>query len=108
MFIASQIALIAFACIVPFYMYAFKRFYDIVNTEKPEWLNIRGSLSFLAISHSGDPNVQFELLCIAFGSKPAELQAPMALIYASRIRILLSVGLPLFVIGIAGMLASAP
>ena len=110
MSLASQLALVFFACIVPFYLYAFFRFYGLVKTERPDWLDIRGSFSFLydGLSRIGDPNVQIELLRIAFGSRTRQLQSPMAVSYAKRIRLLGCSGLVLFIVGLAGLLASAP
>ena len=107
---AFELLLIAFAAIVPFYMHAFHRFYGLVKVEKPEWLNIRGAFSFLhdGFSRICDPNVQLQLLRIAFGSKSRQLQSPVAISYAKRIRFLGSCALFLFVVGLAGLLASAP
>ena len=86
---AFEILLVAFAVIVPFYMYFFYRFYGLVQAERPEWLNVRGAFSFLHEGYSriGDPNVQLQLLRIAFGSKSRQLQSPSALSYAKRIRL---------------------
>jgi hypothetical protein len=105
-----QLSFLAFACIVPIYLYAFVRLYSIVKSEKPEWLQIRGSLSFMydGLPRLGDPNVQVELLRIAFGSRAKQLHAPMAASYVQRIRVLGSIGLVLFLIGLVGTVAGAP
>ena len=104
------ISIMAFACVTAFYLYAFFRFYGIVKSERPDWLQVRGSLSFFydGLSRAGDPNVQMELLRIAFGSRASQLRTPMAASYAKRIRYSLPVGLVLFVVGLVGALASAP
>ena len=110
MSLVFQLALLVFACIVPFYLYAFIRFHGIVKIEKPEWLQFRGSLSFLydGLPRVGDPNVRVELLRIAFGSRANQLQSPMAVAYANRIRLLGSIGIVLFVVGLVGLLTGAP
>jgi hypothetical protein len=110
MSLVLPISILAFACVTAFYLYAFFRFYGIVKSERPDWLRVRGSLSFFydGLSRAGDPNVQMELLRIAFGSRASQLRAPMAASYAKRIRYLLPVGLVLFVVGLVGALAGAP
>ena len=109
MSLVFQLALIAFFCVVPLYLYAFFRFYGIVKAEKPEWLQVRGSMSFIydGLPRAGDPNVQVELLRIAFGSRVRQLESPLAASYAGRIRLLGCLGIILFVGGAAGNLASA-
>ncbi len=109
MSLVFQLVFLAFSCVTAFYLYAFFRFYGIVNSEKPDWLQVRSSLSFFydGLSRAGDPNVQIELLRIAFGSRASELRTPMAASYAKRIRYLLPAGLLLFVVGLVGLLASA-
>ena len=104
------IAFLAFACTVPFYLHAFFRLYGIVKAEKPEWVQVRGSLSFFydGMSRAGDPNVQIEILRVAFGSRARQLQTPMAASYAKRIRVLLPIGLALFALVLAGALVGAP
>ena len=110
MSLAVQLVFLAFVCIIPVYLYAFVRLYKIVETEKPEWIDVRGSLSFLydGLSRLGDPNVQFELLRIAFGPRAGHLASPMAATYAKRIRWLLPVGLVFFIVGLAGAIVGAP
>jgi hypothetical protein len=112
MSMAPQIALLAFAGVLPFYLHAFLGFYRLVKAEKPEWLSIRGAFRFLygddPLPRIGDPNVQVELLRIAFGSRARELRPPQALSYARRIRTLGIVGLLLFVVGVTGLLTGAP
>jgi hypothetical protein len=110
MSIASQLSFIAFTCITPFYLYAALRFYGIVKAEKPEWLQVRGSLSFFydGLPRVGDPNVQVELLRVIFGPRSHQLQAPMAATYVTWIRILLPVCLALFAVGLVGATLGAP
>ena len=107
---AFELMLIAFAAIVPFYMHAFFRFYGLVKTERPEWLNICGSFSFLSdgLTRIGDPNVQIQLLRVAFGPKARQLQSSLAISYAMRLRLLGCSAFGLFIVGLAGLLASAP
>ena len=106
----STIAIGCFACLTPIYMYAFYRLYKIVQSERPDWLAVRGSLSFFydGLSRSGDPNVQMEILRIAFGKRAFELKDKRALSYAGRIKVLLPTCFILFALGAAGIIASAP
>jgi hypothetical protein len=105
---AFQVALLAFAVVVPFYLHAFLRFYRLVKSERPDWLNIRGAFSFLYGGPLPNPNIQIEVIRIAFGSRWRELHSPGAPSYANRIRLLGCLGLFLFVVGITGLLAVAP
>jgi hypothetical protein len=109
---ASQLVLLAFAVVVSFYLHAFVRFYRLAKAERPEWLNIRGAFTFLfggdPLPGLGDPNIQAEIIRIAFGSRVRELHSPAAAAYARRIRVLGCVAVALFVAGITGLLASAP
>lgn len=92
------------------YLYGFFRLYGIVKMERPDWLQVRGSLSFLyeGLSRAGDPNVQVEVLRVAFGSRASQLQDPAAIRYAQWIRVFLPSALTLFVVSLAGALAGAP
>ncbi len=91
-------------------MYGFFRLYSIVKAERPDWLQVRGSLSFFydGLPRSGDPNVQVEVLRIAFGSRARQLRDPTAMRYAQWIRLFLPAALTLFVVGLAGTLSGAP
>ena len=108
--IGPQLLLLAFAFIVPFYLYAFFRFWGIVKAERPEWLHVRSSVRFIyeGTARIGDPNVQMALLRVAFGARSRDLRSPMAASYASRIRVLGTSGIILFLAGLAWLLASAP
>ena len=108
MSLGPQLLLLAFACIAPFYMYAFFRFFGIVQRERPDWLEIRSSMRHVyeGTLRIGDPNVQIELLKIAFGARWRELQSPMAASYAKRIRLLGSMGVAFFNPGLLWLLAS--
>ena len=106
----SLLAYLAFVCVAAIHLHAFFRLYGIVKSERPDWLEVRGSLSFLCdgLPRVGDPNVQMELLRIAFGARASQLHAPMAASYAKRIRLSLPVGFVLFAVVLAGVFASAP
>jgi hypothetical protein len=106
----SAIAILIFACLTPIYMYSFFRLYKIVQKERPDWISVRGSLSFFydGLSRSGDPNVQVEILKIAFGDRAAQLDDPRAKSCARRIKVLLPICLVLFAIGAGGIIANAP
>ncbi len=92
------------------HMYGFFRLYGIVKAERPDWLQLRGSLSFLydSLPRFSDPNVQVEILRIAFGSRTHQLQDPAGMRYALFVRLFLPIALVLFVVGLAGTLAGAP
>ena len=108
--IIFTIAFLIFTCIVPVYLFSFWKFYKIVQAEKPEWLKLRGSLSFFydGMPSAADPNVQNEVLRIAFGARARELQNSSALIHAKRIRVLLPIGILLFLAYVVGVLYYAP
>jgi hypothetical protein len=105
-----RLLLWAFVCVVPFYLYTFQCFYGIVKSEKPEWLEVRGSSSILfeGLPRTGDPNVQVRLLRLLFSSRVKEIQSPLAFSYVKWARFLLCIGLAFFVVGVAGGIASAP
>jgi hypothetical protein len=88
----------AYVFVVPIYLYAFTRFYRIVNAERPEWVQRRGSLSFFynGLPRQGDPNVGVAVIRTAFSSRVNQLQAPRAAFYARLVRVLLLLGLVLF------------
>lgn len=88
----------AYVLVVPIYLYAFTRFFRIVNAERPEWVQRRGSLSFFyeGLPPQGDPNVTVAVIRTAFSSRVSQLQAPKAAFYARLVRMLLLVGLVLF------------
>ena len=110
MLLASQLSFLAFTCLTPFYLHAVLRFYGIVKAEKPEWLQVRGSLSFFyeGLPRIGDPNVQVELMRVIFGPRSHQLQTPMAAAYVKRVRFLLPFCLVLFAVGLAGAVLGAP
>ena len=104
-----SISLLCSFCFGVLYVYGFFRLYGIVKTERPDWLQVRGSLSFLYgdLSHISDPNVQVEVLRIAFGSRADQLQNPAAVRYARWIRLFLPLALIFFVVGVAGAFTDA-
>jgi hypothetical protein len=110
MSLITPICMLAFAFVAAIHMHAFLRLYGIVKSERPDWLQVRGTLSFLydGLSPACDPTVQIELLRIALGPRASQLRAPMAASYARRIRFSTPVALALFAIGLVGVFASAP
>lgn len=109
--IVSYLLLGAFSVLVPIYLYAVYRLYGIIKDEKPEWLEVRASLSFFydGMPRINDPNVQIALMKIIFStSKIKELKSHLADTYAKRIRVLLPLELFLFSAGIVVVIASAP
>jgi hypothetical protein len=100
---AIGIAFLIFACIVPLYLYACFRLHRIVQAERPEWLDVPSS--FANLPGPGDANVQFEVLRIAFGSRVSQLDSPKAAIYAQRIRVMLWMAIPIFLVALAASIA---
>jgi hypothetical protein len=84
-------------CVVV-YLHAIWKFHQIIHSEKPEWLQRRGSLSFIydGLPRLADPNVGWAVLRAAFSPRIRELYSPLAAVYAHRIRVLLPVALLLF------------
>ena len=105
-----QLAFLAFVCVVPVYMYAFVRFYGIIRLEQLDWVKRRGSLSFFydALPRAFDPNVTLEVIRVAYSSRVGQLHSPLAVAYAKRIRVLLPLGIVLFLVALIGAAASAP
>jgi hypothetical protein len=81
------------------YLHAVIKFSDIVQTEHPEWINRRGTLSFLytGMPPSADPNVSLAILGIIFSARWRALRSPMAATYVGRIRILFPLLVTVFV-----------
>jgi hypothetical protein len=92
------------------YMHAVFKFYAVVKAERPEWVDRRGSLSrlYTGMPRLTDPNVSLATIGIAFNAKRHELRSPQAGKYANRIRILLPLGMVLFVGMLAGIAVGAP
>ncbi len=101
---------VVFSCIVLLHIYSAVRFFRIVEKEKPEWLEAQSSLSIFCtgLPRYGDPNVQVKLIKIIYSSRIEELSSPMAFTYAKRVRVLLPVGVLLFVMYLLVVLITAP
>src|SRR3546814_20179283 len=58
------------------------------------WVDKRGSLSFFydGLPQAFDPNVTAEVIRLAYSSRVRQLQSPLAVSYAKRIRFMLPVG----------------
>ena len=99
-----------FACGVLVYLHALFKFHSILQAEKPDWIDRRGSLSFFydGMPRIADPNVGLAVISTAFSSRIYQLQAPMAVSYAKRIRVLLLANLVVFVGLLAGVSGVAP
>lgn len=76
---------------IPIYMNAITKLWVIVQKERPEWVNRRGSLSFFytGMPRLADPNVSYAVLGIALSSRWRTLSSPSASTYVRRIRFLL-------------------
>lgn len=93
-------ALISIAALTGFlstvmYLHAFLKLYGVIAAERPDWVDVRGSLSFFyaGLPRICDPNVGTEVLKVAFGSRAAQLKSPLATKYARRIKVSLPIGL---------------
>src|SRR3546814_6206821 len=93
-----QLAFLIFAVMVPFYMYAFIRFYGTVRTEKPEWVDKRGSLSFFydGLPQAFDPNVTAEVIRLAYSSRVRQLQSPRSEEHTSELQSLMRISYAVF------------
>src|SRR5690606_37416342 len=82
------------------YLYALFKLYGVIASERPEWVNRRGSLSFFysAFPPAADPHIGLAVVRRSFSSTIRELQSPLALVYAKRIRWALAI--PLFGFGV--------
>ena len=96
----GALAGLSLAALIGLYLYTFYKFHQLVLVERPEWVDRRGSLSFLyqGLPRVGDPNVQVAVLRTVFSSRVRELRSPQAVIYARRLRLLLLVVPLLFVL----------
>jgi hypothetical protein len=97
------------ALTTPFYFHALFRFWRILQTERPELVNRRGSLSFFytGMHRLSDPNVGVAVVGAAFGRVARELQDPRAAAYARRIRLGILVVMPAYLVAFAILIASA-
>ncbi len=91
-------------------MHAVFKFYAAIKAERPEWVDRRGTLSFFytGMPRLADPNVSLATIGVAFSSRRHELRSPQAATYAKRIRILLPLGMLLFLGMLVGIIAGAP
>ena len=85
---------------VLFYIHSFKKFHDLIAELSPEWINQKGSLSFLyeGMPRWGDPNLVMAVIALAFGSKWKTLDNAIVKKYAKRIQFLLPFSIVLFAI----------
>lgn len=76
------------------YLHALMKLYGVIAAERPDWVDVRGRLSFFyeAFPKFADPNVGAEVVKVAFGSRAKQLRSPLAASYARRIRVSLLLG----------------
>jgi hypothetical protein len=88
------------------YLDASKQFHGIVNDERPDWIQLKGRLSFFysGMPKYADPKISMAVIRIAFSSRVRQLHSSDAMFYANRIRFLLPSQLitfaALFVLGV--------
>ena len=94
-----QALFLAFALIVPVYLFAVWKLHGMIRLERPDWLRGEGSLGFFyrGMPSLANPNVGVDVLRVAFSSRRLQLSAP-AMHYAQRIRVLLPLGVAIFLI----------
>ena len=82
------------------YLYSFYRLHRVIASEHPQWVDRKGTLSFLytGMPRVADPNVGLAVLGVAFSSRAGELGA-RAKPYVRCIRVLLPL-LSLFFLGV--------
>lgn len=93
-----EIAGLTYVLVTASYLYAFTRFYRIVNAEHPDWLKVRGSLSSMydGLPRLGDPNVSWAVIKTAYSLRVHELRDSNGAFYAGLIRVFLPAGVMLF------------
>src|SRR5690606_28136749 len=93
---SATAGVLAFAATL-LYLYAFVKFHGIVSSERPEWVDHKGALSFFyeGLPRAFEPNVGLAVLRTAFSRRIYELSTPGATTYAHLIRVLLPFGLTL-------------
>lgn len=91
------------------YLHAFFKFYSIVRSEQPAWVERRGSLSFLSdgLPQALDPNVGAAVIRTACSSRIQRLRSPNARSFARQIRICLPLGVMLYLSVLAVQLLGA-
>ena len=91
------------------YLHAVFRLHGLIASQRPEWIDRKGSLSFFysGMPRVSDPNVNMAVLGVAFSRRAGELSAESAK-YVRRVRILLPTLLVIFAGVLVKALAGAP
>lgn len=78
---------------MPVYLHAVVKLHGVIESERPEWVSRRGSLSFFynGMSSVADPHVGMSVVAVALGRRWRRLQSASGYKYALRIRFLLAV-----------------
>jgi hypothetical protein len=84
--IASLILIVS----ISVYLHAIARLHTLVASERPEWIDRKGSLSIFYMSPAWDPNVVLAVIGVALSSRAGQLSAA-AQKYVLRIRISLPI-----------------
>ena len=107
--VISLAALAAFLATLV-YLHAVYKLHGILRTERPDWVDHRGALSFFytGFPRVADPHVGAAVVRAAFSSRIRELQSPMASLYANRIRFCLPVGVAAYLVLIFAGSVSGP
>ena len=101
------LAALAFAILVPIYLWSVWQLQQQLQSERPQWVDVRGTLSplYRFFPRVFDPNVSARTVKIAL-SKPLDQLPSRARSAAMRIRILLPLGLVLFAVILVGILGA--
>ena len=92
------LAVIGFPILLLGYFFLVNQLYEIVRSEKPEWLRYRGEPSFFysGMPHRLDPNVTLRVIAVALSARARQLDDPSAIGYAWAIRVVLQITAALF------------
>jgi len=108
----EQVAIVLIAVgalCTPLYFHSLSRFWRILQSERPDFAERRGSnsLFYTGMPKILDPNVSLVVVGAAFSSTPGELQDSLAMRYARRIRACLLVGVPAYLAGLLILVTGA-
>lgn len=91
MVLIIQILAVGMVIVLPLYLLSYSKLLDAIKKEYPDWLEVRGSLSFFypAPLKVADPNLTVRVLAIAFSRRIYSLASDGAVTNGLRVRYLL-------------------
>ena len=93
---------------IPVYLHAVAKLYGLVVSERPEWVDCRGTQFYAGMPRISVPNVSLAVVGLALGSCWRSLAAPFAGRYVRRIRVLLPLLLAIFVAILVAIAVGVP